>query len=217
MKLYSLHHALSQDPFGLFDEIVNIENSKELKQDGILLLHGGEDISPTYYNERPIFTNASHYPTKRDLLEQTAFEYAVNHNIPIIGICRGAQLACCLSGGSLWQHVEGHLCNHNIHTIDNKLLQAAADHHQAMRLESLDVMKNTAELAESMQPTKAFSQDHPNGIGLRSVLEVVYFKNTNCLAIQPHPEWMSPDTPFNKWCAKQIKTYLFKEYQNEII
>lgn len=209
MKLYSAHYKLTRDPFNLFDEIVNINLPEELSDDGILLLHGGEDISPSIYHERPVYTNAPKEPSVRDVIEIQLWNRAMLLDIPVIGICRGAQLACCLSGGALWQHVDGHLCSHNIHTIDEQLLHAAADHHQAMRLDNLETAKNAIVLAESCQTTKAYAQDIE--IGLRSVLEVVYFKNTNCLAIQPHPEWMSPDTPFNHWCAEQIKTYLFKE------
>lgn len=212
MKLYSVIYQLHRDPFKLFDEIVTIKDPKELtKNDGVLLLHGGEDISPAMYNERPMFTSAPKDLSLRDTIEVSLINKAIDLGMPIIAICRGAQLMCCMSGGSLWQHVDGHLCSHNIYTVDDKILYASADHHQAMRLETLDVQKNAIVLAESMITTKAFSQDHKDGIGLRSVLEVVYFKNTNCLAIQPHPEWMSEETDFNKWCAEQIKTYLFKE------
>lgn len=211
MKLFSVYYKLKNDPFGLFDTIINVDKSDDLTDDGVLLLHGGEDISPSLYHERPIFTKAPSKPSARDLLEIQMWNRAMLLGIPVIGICRGAQFVCCMNGGSLWQHVDGHLCSHNIHTYDEQLLFAAADHHQAMRIDNVDVAKNTIVLAESCQTTKAYSEDRPEGIGLRSVLEVVYFKDTNCLAIQPHPEWMSPDTPFNHWCAEQIKTYLFKE------
>jgi gamma-glutamyl-gamma-aminobutyrate hydrolase PuuD len=207
MKLYSLFYKMSVDPFAMFSEVVNINDATDLKLDGILLLHGGQDISPSYYNEDPVYTTAPSTPSQRDLIEEAAFMRAVELGIPIIGICRGAQLASCLSGHRLWQHVENHLCSHDVKTVDGKTLFASADHHQAMRLNTCTHDYELLAAAPTM--SVCLSQDQTDHFVV--VPEVVYFKNTNCLAIQPHPEWMKSYDPFNVWCTELIKKYLIKE------
>jgi hypothetical protein len=40
-----------------------------------------------------------------------------------------------------------------------------------------------------------------------TIPEVVYFPETNCLAIQGHPEWMYPQDEFVQWCVTQMEKY----------
>ncbi len=67
-----------------------------------LLLTGGHDISPELYGERT--SNKCGTPnSSRDELERWIFDYAVEHDIPTLGICRGIQLMNALCGGTLHQ------------------------------------------------------------------------------------------------------------------
>src|SRR3990167_3250317 len=101
-----------QSPFTeLFNQttIETPEDLVELKPDA-LVIWGGEDISPKIYGQKPAirWTSATAKLSIRDKLEIALANQAVKMRIPIIGICRGAQLMCALSGGSLIQHVSGH-------------------------------------------------------------------------------------------------------------
>jgi putative glutamine amidotransferase len=64
-----------------------------------LIVTGGSDISPTAYgsSERPF----SPPDTERDAFELEAIEHAATNDMPILGICRGAQLLNVYRGGSL--------------------------------------------------------------------------------------------------------------------
>ena len=101
-----------------------------------LIIWGGEDISPSLYNQKPalLYTDAPAYLSKRDLIESTLAKQAIESNIPIIGICRGAQLMCAVSGGSVIQHVTGH-CKwtyHEMETNKGDIICTNSVHHQMM-------------------------------------------------------------------------------------
>lgn len=64
-----------------------------------IIIGGGNDIEPEHYGEtrhpgRP-------YDPERDIFEMTMIRRAMEDNIPMLGICRGAQLINVVFGGSL--------------------------------------------------------------------------------------------------------------------
>lgn len=72
-----------------------------------LLLSGGADIDPARYG-RPDQGSVNLEPD-RDALEAEAFAAAVSRSVPILGVCRGFQALNVFSGGTLLQHVDGHI------------------------------------------------------------------------------------------------------------
>ena len=68
------------------------------KLDG-LLLAGGRDIYPPRYDQ-PAKREYT-YDHNRDAMEEHWFHDATEQNIPVLGICRGAQFINILRGGSL--------------------------------------------------------------------------------------------------------------------
>lgn len=71
--------------------------------DGIMLIGGG-DIDPSYYNESPI-EQCGVPDSLRDIYDITLIRMAANRNIPMLGICRGEQLINVAFGGSLYQDI----------------------------------------------------------------------------------------------------------------
>ena len=69
-----------------------------------LLLSGGPDLAPAAYDERP---HAQLGPSEPELdeFEYAVVEEALSLNLPILGICRGAQALNVARGGSLHQHL----------------------------------------------------------------------------------------------------------------
>ena len=72
-----------------------------------LLLSGGADVDPGRYG-RPV-QGATAIEPKRDDLEAEAWAASQARNVPVLGICRGFQAINVFSGGSLLQHVDGHI------------------------------------------------------------------------------------------------------------
>ncbi len=71
------------------DWIDNSIRTHNLKEADIIIIPGGVDVSPTYYNEpRGRYTQVGE-PSNRDINESKALEYAFNEGLYAVGICRG--------------------------------------------------------------------------------------------------------------------------------
>jgi putative glutamine amidotransferase len=69
-----------------------------------LLLSGGVDIAPAHYGEEPIPECQADEP-ERDALELALGRWALKHDLPVLGICRGMQLLSVAAGGALYQDI----------------------------------------------------------------------------------------------------------------
>ena len=69
--------------------------------DGIILIGGG-DIHPSYFNESPI-EQLGEVDSLRDVYDMALIRLATRRNIPMFGICRGEQLINVAFGGTLYQ------------------------------------------------------------------------------------------------------------------
>ena len=72
-----------------------------LKTDGILIT-GGVDVSPQYFNEDPLM-KLGYIEPELDQFHLDAIEYAEQYNKAIFGICRGLQILNVAFGGTLYQ------------------------------------------------------------------------------------------------------------------
>lgn len=189
------------DPFGIFKSVKRVTEPEELSTDGMLILWGGEDISPSLYKQEVVHARAPHKPSARDIMEVNLFNQATKLGIPIIGVCRGAQLACALSGGTLFQHIQdGHHGEHEIETYDGQVMSTSSCHHQALNLTNVD---HELLAWDKDRVTVAFTDKNIMEV---TIPEVVVLNKSKTFAIQGHPEWMKKQDTFVKWCANQLLT-----------
>lgn len=157
-----------------------------IEQDTLLLLEGGADIDPSIYKEPNIYSRF--WSRQRDHNERLVLDLALKYNIPILGICRGHQLAAAHLGGTLWQDIEKQcgVYHHEEHpiTVYDKLLDHFGGgslvnslHHQAVR----DF------------PKDAIAQAEHEGIN-----EALYYPELKIFTVQWHPELMH-DKLFFDW------------------
>jgi putative glutamine amidotransferase len=194
----------------LFTHPLNISRFSEIQLCDAVVLWGGSDISPSLYNEPAIRMSGPDDPSQRDLFEAAIIKEAIKHSIPIIGICRGAQLMCALAGGSLIQDVSGHnSANHAVMTYDGKEFKATSAHHQMMY--PFDIEHKV--LAWSKEKLSRHYHPPIKEIKMRESpeLECVYFPTINGLGIQSHPEWEHKNSEYNDWFMNQICVHCFKE------
>lgn len=84
------------------------DNEEELRKayelcDG-LLLTGGHDISPSLYGEKPADKCGVICPL-RDKMESFLLGWALDDDMPVLGICRGIQFINAFLGGTLYQDI----------------------------------------------------------------------------------------------------------------
>lgn len=177
-----------------------------------LVIWGGEDISPSYYNEKAAKhgSYAPDSPSRRDVIEASACRTAIDRGIPIIGVCRGAQLVCALAGGSLIQHVDNHGRTHDMMTKDGYVFATSSVHHQMQY--PYDVEHELIAWAHpnrsSIYITEASDND-PKMVGKKEA-EIVWYPKIKALGIQGHPEFHSNPRrdPFVQYCMKLVREYI---------
>ena len=80
-----------------------------------LLLTGGPDIDPVYYDEEEHETTEIN--ADRDELELPLFKWAMEEDLPVFGICRGIQIMNVSIGSSLYQDIPSQFTDHLPHKI----------------------------------------------------------------------------------------------------
>lgn len=83
-----------------------------------LVMTGGEDINPLWYNEQPIQPLQEIDPV-RDEYELKLLKLATDRNIPVFGICRGQQLINIAFGGTLYQDIPSQRSANYIKHVQN--------------------------------------------------------------------------------------------------
>lgn len=180
-----------------------VESYKPDKSYKMIVFWGGEDIWTGYYGEEPHKTTAI-YESPRDRLEKEIFN--ANPHTPKLGICRGAQLLCALSGGKLWQHVDKHTNSHLIKLEkDNSFIPVTSTHHQMMR--PTPQMRLLAASSYVRSPHK-WNENKDPYLSVDPEAEIVFIPETKALCIQGHPEYTTVNSPFSKLTTQLVKEHL---------
>ena len=74
------------------------------KCDGILLTGGG-DVHPRLYNKPEFQELCQEVDEARDAFEWKVLDYTEKNKVPVLGICRGLQMANVYFGGTLLPHI----------------------------------------------------------------------------------------------------------------
>lgn len=180
-----------------YAEWTNMQVVDNFDEADIIMFTGGADVSPKLYGEAV----GAHTTTNeaRDKKEVELFQAAVKAEKKIIGICRGAQLSCVMSGGKLVQHCHNHREAHFMTCVwqDTPFkLYITSTHHQMMYPFNID----PADYRILAYSTEKLSAEYLDGDNNRIRVpktfrepEIVLFRDTNALAIQGHPEHMSDE------------------------
>ena len=193
-KPFTLYSAIWNDQYPLSEFLPNARlavasTPDDLAGPGILIVHGGEDISPDLYQKPRSRRTGAGKPSRRDLIEKELILSAIKKNIPVFGICRGAQLMCALAGGYLIQDVTNHSGSHTVATSDGQILNVNSIHHQMMAPWKVDHEL----LAWTESPRSAHYDDGGEMVSVPCEPEAVWFPQMG-MAIQWHPEMMASDS-----------------------
>ena len=89
--------------------------------DGIILT-GGEDINPLQYNDTNNIKVCGVINYKRDTLELKLFDFALDNNLPLIGVCRGMQMMNVACGGTLYGDIPSEIGTEVIHRNNGEVM-----------------------------------------------------------------------------------------------
>jgi len=173
---------------GKFGEAETLVDPEDLQQyHKLLILHGGEDISPSIYGEKKGPTHAGNNPSYRDMIEMDVLNRAIDMGIPVLAICRGAQLACAMLGGKLYQDVNDHMGDHKLLiNISGGVIESTTNscHHQMMIPDDSGRVLAIAgfKQGDRWKEDRRVREEIPEP-------EVVLWKKNKILGVQGHPEW----------------------------
>lgn len=169
--------------YAVVDYIIN----EQLEPVDLVVFTGGEDVTPGLYGHeahRTTFNNVY-----RDQQEAIVFEECVLHDIPMVGICRGAQFLNVMSGGEMYQDVGGHTGPHEItDLVTGEMVLVSSTHHQMMKPspEGLLVASSRIGADREWWDGQIFAREQSE-----QDFEVVFYPRTKSLCFQPHPEFFS--------------------------
>ena len=182
-------------------------NAKELADCDGLVLSGGIDSDPVFYNGAQDYPNKPEtgWHTERDLFEKSLYKSALENSIPILAVCRGLQLVNVIHGGTLTQDLgnlnETHKAveeldkEHTVNVCDDTLLS------QIVHVESGKVNSAHHQSIEKLGEGLIINCKDTDGI-----IEGIEWKDKEgkpfLLCVQWHPERMYKlqlqDTPLSK-------------------
>lgn len=156
-----------------------------LKEAALVCFTGGADVSPSLYGAKEHSLTGT--TPSRDMQEKFVFDAALESNIPMVGICRGAQFLNVMSGGEMYQHVTKHTNSHYlVDNITGETVYVSSTHHQMMKPSADGLLVASSNLGGEREwyEGQCFKRDISQCDN-----EVVFYENTKCLCFQPHPEF----------------------------
>jgi len=201
---YPFNQLVRRDPEMAVDEQLQvITNPEDLTPDSMLILWGGSDISPSLYNKgRSRFSGATDEPSYRDAVEWNCLKRAVALGVPIVGVCRGAQLLCAAAGGYLIQHVDNHAGpRHSITTDTGEKYEVNSLHHQMMY--PFDVEHELLAWSSEIRSPRHIGE-HDVDEEVKCEPEFVYFPQLKGFAAQWHPEMMHENAEATRYLLNTI-------------
>lgn len=175
----------------------------------LIVFTGGPDVSPMLYGE---FKHPRTFSApERD--ERCYNIFMSCPDTPFVGICRGAQFLNVMAGGTLFQHVNGHInSNTGFHPAvdqsDGKVYHVTSDHHQMMIPPEDTPYDLILTAKESTRREYSFVNDTDQFKELPDI-ECIYYPDINSLCYQPHPEWVDTDHESQEHFFLLIEQYLF--------
>ena len=88
---------------GIIKLSYHVNNLNEIKKCAGIILTGGQDINPRLYNQPDFlsYCDPNDIDERRDEFEWKIMQHIEEHQKPLLGICRGMQLANVFYGGTL--------------------------------------------------------------------------------------------------------------------
>lgn len=158
-----------------------------------LLIPGGEDVSPSLYNEEPI-PQVTHTRKSVDIFEIEMIRLAREYNKPILGICRGMQVINVAFGGSLYQDIAVQYRNEICHSQSTEVADEPT--HKVYLKENshiAEILKaNVVEVnSHHHQAVKNIAENLiVSGQSKDGVIEAIESQDGRIIGVQWHPELM---------------------------
>ena len=101
-KFGNYENWVNREPWVKVVKLSHKENNfSDIKNCDGILLTGGQDVHPRFYGKPEFLPYCREIDERRDEFELSVLEYSQQHHLPVLGICRGLQIANVFAGGTL--------------------------------------------------------------------------------------------------------------------
>lgn len=167
------------------------EITSNIKEADLVQFTGGSDVTPAFYGQGKHPRTYSY--ESRDKLEEKIFNACIRMDKPMSGICRGGQFLNVMSGGEMFQDVDGHTRTHEANDLETGITTVVTStHHQMFKPSN----KATILLVAQEATFKEYCNEEGGVVreGIQKFwddVEACYYPHTKSLCFQPHPEFAS--------------------------
>jgi putative glutamine amidotransferase len=171
--------------------------------DGVLLT-GGADVDPAEYGERDVHSTVT-IDRARDRYELAIAREAIARDLPILAICRGAQVLNVAAGGTLVQDIPSQHPTSLVHSVESPRNALAHDIAVApstclsvLLNDQLDAGRRLAVNSRHHQSVKTPAAGFVvSAVAPDGVIEAIEKPDAAfCLGVQWHPEDLGPSALF---------------------
>lgn len=165
--------------------------------DGILL-SGGADIHPSYYDQEP---TVGSYERDRDELEIALLRGALEQEIPVVGVCRGLQLLNIVAGGTLHQDVPEH-SRYDVPIVD---LVHDVNINEGTALNAIYGSTIGVNTLHHQTVDKVGDQLTVTAAAPDGTVEGLEMEGRDVIAVQWHPEMLEGEDPIFAWLVDRAR------------
>ena len=203
MKVF--HVDQSRNSSSWIDKVTSVNKLNEAE---LVIFPGGGDIYPGVYKKK--VNKKTYFNLDVDTRQIAIMKKAIELEIPIVGICRGAQLMCAIQpNGMLIQHVD-HPGNHTINTYDQELLNVNSMHHQMQYPFNMKATDYKI-LGWSNRLSNIYLGEDDENLKVEREPEIVYYPRIKGLGIQHHPEMMTYASRANVYLRDLLDRFMNNE------
>lgn len=189
-----------------------LENADEVERIDTLVLTGGGDVHPKFYDKPEVIAAKTEVNELRDAFEFDVIARALERDLPILGICRGVQIMNVFLGGTLIpdlpsagyvSHTETNAAEnrHSIHRVRDSLLDAIIGHGESM------VNSAHHQAIDKLGRGLMISAKSPDGV-IEAAEWILKDRMPFLLLVQWHPERMKDD---ENPCVEKIAIQFLNE------
>lgn len=190
-----------------------------LKGVDVLMLVGGEDVSPSYYHALPS-PHLGEVNDMRDSFEWLVLTRARLKNIPLLGTCRGLQVINVFYGGTLYQDLPTENPSSVVHSHEDMAdrpthfinIGRGSRLHEVLHAERIGVNSTHHQAVKDLAPGFRITATADDG-----VVEAIESDVFPVMAVQFHPERMvSKDSRFMGIYSNLLKTVKAKPSKQRV-
>jgi gamma-glutamyl-gamma-aminobutyrate hydrolase PuuD len=200
MKIYHVDQCKN-----LSSWIDKVSNVNKLSEADLVIFPGGCDVYPGIYKKKQHRT--THYNIDTDVRQVAIMKKTIELGIPMVGICRGAQLMCAIQPkGMLIQDMD-HPSNHTINTFDKELISVNSLHHQMQYPFNMD-KSDYRILGWANRISNKYKSEDEKDLDVPCEPEIVFYPKIKGLAIQHHPEMLTYASKSNRYLRDLLERFM---------